>query len=153
MGSNAHYLGTVTLWYSGPGKILQPPLPRRHFWLLRCMVVEARDAANCLTMCRKALVIRITQAQISTVARQRSPDPPPPYYPGQKTTVPDFPVRLPITVLPMEVASRTYRYMDFYCCIWSLEKGLKISQLNQALSPQRGLLMIQMPACMTLCHM
>lgn len=81
----------------------------RHFWLLRCMVVEARDTANCLTTCRKALVIRITQAQISTVARQRSPDPPPPYYPGQQTTVPDFPVRLPITVLPTEVASRTYR--------------------------------------------
>lgn len=63
------------------------------------MVVEARDAANCLTMCRKALVIRITQAQISTAARQRSPDPPPSYYPGQQTTVPDFPVRLPITQL------------------------------------------------------
>lgn len=63
------------------------------------MVVEARDAANCLTMCRKALVIRITQAQISTAARQRNPDPPPSYYSGQQTTVPDFPVRLPITQL------------------------------------------------------
>lgn len=73
------------------------------------MVVEVRDAANCLTTCRKALVIRNTQAQISTVARQRGPDPPSPYYPGQQTTVPDFPVRLPITVLPMEVASQTYR--------------------------------------------